>query len=373
MHFNTQIITTKMSDIFVPIEEPKGTGRLSNLQTLQGATIPAIDRVKLMSANDYEDYVTEWAHGYLNKVYNSVVHLGGSGDKGRDVIGYLDEAKTECHYYQCKHYDEQLTPSSIFIEIGKLIYYTYTGVVILPIKHYFVAPQGEGPALHDLLLKPDDLRTALINNWGDKCESKITSKTKVILNEALLKYINEFDFSLFGSLQPLEMIDQHRQTKYHSGRFGGGLTSSRKIIPTAGNIIEDFELGYTTQLFEVYSEKEGTSITNKADLASNAELNQHFNESRDSFYSAESLRQLSRDNLPNGTDVFEDLKNEVHTTIRNTERMQHGNGYERLLNCTQVAINGQYTSSPLHIEIKAEDKEGTCHHLANENKVKWVK
>jgi hypothetical protein len=356
-----------------PLETPKGVKRLSNLEILQGKAITAIDRIKIMSPDEYEDFILEWVDGYLKNEYHDVLQLGGAGDKGRDVIGYVDEGKTICDYYQCKHYQNQLSPASIYVELGKVLYYTYTGLIPVPRKHYFIAPKGEGPKLHDLLLKPEDLRKSLIKNWKEKCQTTISSPGNILLEGDFLDYINKFDFSIFGSQQPLKIIEQHMETVWHAGRFGGGLKKTRDKIPTADEQIKESELGYISQLFEVYSEKESAEIKTKSELAGKEELEDHFNESRNSFYSAESLMQFSRDNLPNGVDVFDELKSEVHTTIKSIVRMNHDSGYTRLLNCTQAAINNQYSSNPLHAEIKAQDKEGTCHHLANENKVRWVR
>jgi hypothetical protein len=354
------------------IDKPKGVNRISNRDILNGKTIPAIDRVKLMSPQEYEDFILEWVDGYLGFQFDDVVQLGGAGDKGRDIIGYVDKAKTICDYYQCKHYENQLTPTDIYVELGKIIYYTFKKIIPIPRNHFLVAPKGEGPALHDLLIDKIKLKEELKSNWDKYCLKKISS-SDIELKGEFLDYFDKFDFAIFGAIQPLKIIEEHKKTTWHPGRFGGGLTRTRGGIPSAELDIQDFEMAYVEKLFEVYSELGGTEITNKDDLLMNAELKEHFEESRNSFYSAESLKQFSRDNLPPSVDAFGDFKSEVYSSIRNVVRLEHDNGYTRLLKSSQAAIQNQYSSNPLHMEIKAQDKEGACHHLANENKVTWVK
>ena len=157
------------------VSKPKGIMRLSNSEVLSGKTISAIDTIKLMSPDEYEDFILEWVDGYMEEEYEHVLLLGGAGDKGRDIIGYIDKTKTKCDYYQCKHYDNQLTPTDIYLEIGKVLYYTFQNAIPTPRNHYFVAPKGEGPALHDLMQKPEELRKAVKENWKKYCKTKITN------------------------------------------------------------------------------------------------------------------------------------------------------------------------------------------------------
>ena len=91
-------------------------------------------------------------------------HLGGAGDKGRDVVGYLGDPQTACEWdsYQCKHYDHPLMPTDIYTELGKLCVYTNRGDFTVPRRYRFVAPRGVGVKLHDMLRNAEKLREALI-------------------------------------------------------------------------------------------------------------------------------------------------------------------------------------------------------------------
>ena len=48
---------------------------------------------------------------------------------GVDVAAFLKSPQFSdgWHNYQCKHYDHSLYPSDIWVEIGKIIYYSHQG------------------------------------------------------------------------------------------------------------------------------------------------------------------------------------------------------------------------------------------------------
>ena len=60
-------------------------------------------------------------------------------------------------------------PSDIWLELGKLVYYSYHGEFTVPRAYMFVAPQGAGSTLSKLFERPDELRTELIEKWEVKC------------------------------------------------------------------------------------------------------------------------------------------------------------------------------------------------------------
>lgn len=61
------------------------------------------------------------------KKYLTVRRFGGSGDLGVDISGFCSDKgfNGEWDNYQCKRYDHPLRPSDIWVEIGKIIYYSY--------------------------------------------------------------------------------------------------------------------------------------------------------------------------------------------------------------------------------------------------------
>lgn len=154
-----------------------------------GHHIPPIERIRLFSDSQWEDFVLEWADS-LRKRYQCVERCGGAGDIGRDVIATAQVVNGVAIWdnYQCKHYNHPLRPSDIWIELGKLVYYTYIKEYTLPRKYYFIAPQGVGTELSNLLRYPARLYESLLKNWGKYCTNKITQKSQVSLDAKLKKY-----------------------------------------------------------------------------------------------------------------------------------------------------------------------------------------
>jgi hypothetical protein len=332
-----------------------------------GLPIPPIERIKIFSSTQWEEFVLEWADS-LREEYSVVERCGGAGDMGRDIIGTCKNDDEKWENYQCKHYKHPLMPSDIWVELGKLIFYTRHGEYVYPNRYYFVAPQGAGTGLSNLLKKPEKLRAGLFANWNEKCREMITSTTKIELDADLKEYIERLDFSIFEAVPPLRIIDQHANTRWHIARFGGGLPSrppveSPPIEPTV------VEANYVRQLFDAYGEQLHRKINSKSDLTVETEHNEHC-DSRIEFYSAESLRAFSRDTLPPGQ--FEILQDEVHSGIKDEIRAKHSDGYSRVLAVVKTARTLQLTGHALVGRISVRDYGGICHQLANDLKVKWV-
>jgi len=263
-----------------------------------GPNILPIVRLRVMSHDEWEDFVLEWAHS-LKTRYAHVRRSSGSGDMGRDIIAR--ESATEVDpwdNYQCKHYGGPLAPSEIWVEIGKLCWHTYRRAFSIPREFVFVSPWGAGPTLSNLLDNPNDLRSQLLTNWDRYCRSGIQADP-VDLTEDLRTYIISLDFSIFSSASPLALIEEHRATQYHIARFGGGLPE-RPAPPDPPINAAVFETVYVRALLDAYEERYGATYSSAADV-DQADAVQHLIRSRREFYSAESLREFSRDNVPDGT------------------------------------------------------------------------
>jgi hypothetical protein len=150
-------------------------------------------------------------------------------------------------------------------------------------------------------------------------------------------------------------------------RFGLGLPARSPVDPPPGIPTAD-ETRYVQQLFEAYSDNKGRQITISQDLP--ASLQKHFNRSRESFYSAEALRNFSRDNLPSGE--FENLQEQIYTGVADTCEGVHACGLTRLIATTNRAADLSITSSPLMGKTEITDLHGICHQLANVDRLTWV-
>jgi len=355
--------------------KPKFSDRLTNNDILFGDPVSPIDRLKIVSPEVFEEIIAEWGNGFLIQTgkYTACKKCSGAGDMGRDVISIINESLGTWDNYQCKHYDHPLMPSDIWIEIGKLVYYTFMKEYTLPEAYYFVAPQGIGPALNNFFENPAKLKNEFLNQWDAKCKNEITTTKSITLDDKLKRYINRIDFKIFKGYDPNKLIEEHKKTSYYAARFGGGLIKKRQDPQPPPKKIGKDEMVYTRQLFEAYSDHKKKEIKNAKELQKHRDLEDHFIRQRESFYTADALRQFSRDNLPEEIDYFEELKGEVHTGVIDVHNGAYGDGYRRLLATVIQAKNIQITASPLENYIQQKDREGICHHLANDNKLIWVR
>ena len=343
----------------------------SSAHVTSGIPVPKAIRVKNFSPDEWEEFTEEWGTS-LKGFYIKVSRFGGSGDYGVDVAGFYTNNGFEDVWdnYQCKRYAHPLRPSDIWVELGKIIYYSYIGEYIPPRKHYFVASQGVGTTLEKLLNKPTELRTKLIENWDEHCKSKITITKNIELNDSLLSYVNTFDFTVFSSKSHIELIEAHSHTGFHAVRFGGGLPErpNPESPPIAPQVSES---RYIRQLLDAYGDYLETSLPDLSTLTSYSTLERDFRRQRERFYHAEALRNFARDTVPEGT--FSELQDEVYHGVIDVTDTDYPNGYKRMKSTVTQASTVALTANPLASVTKSQDRQGICHQLANEDRLKWVR
>jgi hypothetical protein len=352
-----------------PLPSPTGGTVASADVVAAGLPIPPIERIRIFSDSQWEDFVLEWADS-LRDQYGTVERCGGAGDMGRDIVAFDKADLAIWDNYQCKHYKAGLAPSDVWVELGKLVYYSHINEYTYPRRYYFVAPQGAGTKLSNLLRKADKLKAQLIDNWDKHCKTGITSTAIVELDGALRTYLDGLDFSIFEAVPPLRIIDQHAKTRWYATRFGGGLPARPKMVAPPATVA-DHEVTYVRSLLDAYGDHLKCSLPSVSDLGVHEDVREHFNDARLEFYSAEALRAFSRDTLPLG--AFEELQNELHGGIKDEIRAAHSDGYQRVLSVVKTARLLPITDHALKERLSLLDKGGICHQLANDGKVKWVK
>jgi hypothetical protein len=327
-------------------------------------------RVRGFSPDDWEEFIEEWASS-LKGDYLKVRRFGGSGDLGVDIAGFCTDQGFVGVWdnYQCKRYDHPLRPGDIWVEIGKIIYYSHLGEYIPPRRHYFVCSQGIGTSLEKLLNNPFELKTKAAENWDKHCLNDITSTAAVPLADALASYFDAFDFTIFSSRSLVELIEGHSKTGFHAVRFGGGLPP-RPDPALPPETPEDNESRYIRQILDAYGDSLGASLPHSAALDAHKNLKRDYLRQRERFYHAESLRNFARDTVPEGT--FDALQDEIYHGVVDVCESSHADGFERMKATVIQASNVAVTSNPLASAIKTQDRQGICHQLANDDRLIWV-
>lgn len=351
--------------------KPKPPTRTASVEHVSsGLPIPKVMRIRTFSPDDWEDFIEEWSTS-LSGTYVKVRRFGGSGDLGVDIAGFTSENGFQGDWdnYQCKHYGHPLRPSDIWVEIGKVVYYSYKKEYLPPRRYFFVASQGISTSLEQLLNNPDALKDKARQNWEKHCEKRITSTEKIPLTGPLKDYFSTFEFSVFSSKSHVELIEDHGTTGYHAVRFGGGLPPrpDPEMPPEAP---ADTESRYIRQLLDAYGDQLMVTISDPVALDAHAPIKRDFLRQRERFYHAESLRNFARDTVPEGT--FAALQDEVCHGVIDICEGRHPNGLERMRATLTQAAALSLTANPLSSVTKKQDCQGICHQLANEDRLTWV-
>jgi hypothetical protein len=204
--------------------------------------------------------------------------------------------------------------------------------------------------------------------WDKHCAAGITSGANIPLDDDLLRYITAFDFRIFKSVDPDELIEQHTSTRWHAARFGGGL-QPRPPAQAPPQTIMPHELRYVRQLLDAYGDHLGIVI-NDSDSIGDTSLVNHFSRQRERFYRADSLRRFERDSLPN-SESFAALMNEIYDGVVEISEDDHESGYQCVRAVTDAASQLHPSSYALIEHLQTADKQGICHHLANDDRLHW--
>jgi hypothetical protein len=358
---------------FKEITLKESSGEMLTAQQLAaGPVISPAARISLYSPAEWETFTEEWAFYCLPKLYKKVRKAPGANDKGVDVAGFRDAKmlKGVWDNYQCKHYDHPLRPTDVWVELGKIIWYSFRGDYKAPRDYYFIAPREVGTSLAHLLGNVDKLKEELLKNWDKYCRDEITSTQLVPMEGAFADHVQTFDFLIFKSKSILEILEQFKKSPTCVTRFGGGLPKRPKVGKPPEDVTQEESI-YVGELLKAYGDHLGQAVPDKAALVSEKKLNDHFKRQREAFYHAESLRVFVRDKVEPGT--FESLQEEIFHGVVDTSEAAHADGYACVVAVTQAAHELPIDAHPLAPSTVGQDKRGICHQLANDERLKWTK
>jgi len=249
------------------------------------------------------------------------------------------------------------------------LHHTLAGSYTTPLEYWFVTHRGVTGDLQDLLDEPGKLRAYILKNWNKYCAAAITDKGKVPLTDDLKAHIASFDFSIFRAEQPHDLINEHQKTRYHLTVFGAPLIN-RPPPPAPPSIVAPSERVYVAQLYEVIAEELGMSVTEAVDFAHSRPMRNLFDRSRITFYSAEGLKELARDHMADVA-FFDSLLTSFGDGLYHAYTAPAASGLVRLRSTVQAAQSLQLGAHVLEPHTTTLDREGVCHHLANNGTVTW--
>jgi len=366
-------VTTPFQSLPLPTPWPNANARLLGLGV--GLPVEPLVRLAHFSAEEFERLTLEWATEYLAVKFPDVYEVqqrGGAGDKGRDIVVWFDSPSVDPRrwsLYQRKHYDSKLDTSAAAAEIGKVLYYTSIGDYSIPREYWFVTHLGATSPLQDLLDDPEKLRKFTLRQWDKYCSKKITSKTAISLTPELTNHILSFDFSIFRAKQPLDLIQEHAQTRFHLTVFGLPLIERPKP-PIPPSSVAPAETGYVRQLYEVIGEDLELPICCTDDFAHVDKHKRLFERSRITFYCTEGLKELARDQMAD-SEFFDTLLDEFSNGLYHNYTATGISGLQRLISTIKAAQALQLGGHILAPLVCANDREGMCHQMANDNRLRW--
>lgn len=364
-------LATRLSPL-KPTPWPNANTRL--LGPAAGQPIDPAKRVETFDPAQYERYVLEWVDGFLQGKYAELQQRGGAGDKGRDIVAWLDPSEVtprRLDIYQCKHYANAVGLGDLLPEMGKLLYYTLMGDYPIPETYWIVAQKGVTGSLQDIIDDRERLRKAVVDGWSKHIKLKITKKVSIELDAAMQAHIKKFPFERVKVKQPHELLKEHAQTGYHLRVFGKPLIERPKP-PAPPSLVAPIELGYIRQLYAIIAEATATDVSCPADFAHLTHYAFLFAQARLAFYCAEGLKELARDGMEN-EEYFKALLDEFYNGLLMTYLMGRGiPGMKRMMTTVERAALlplGGHELAPL---VEASDRHGICHHLANDGRFIWI-
>ncbi len=345
-----------------------------NQHIIKGGVLKPSSQVLLLSADQWEDFILAAALQRLlvdGRRYAVVKRLGGAGDGGRDIEARydLDLVCDGWDLYQAKHYAHGLTPSEAFPEMAKFFKQLALKTYPRPAHYYFCCPRAVGNELHNAMaLGAKSFKDKFLAAWRDG-HTGMKGRASELTHD-VEEAIDDFDFARFIECPVHDLLDWHKHDRTaHFSLFG--IVPERgddEPMPTLPTVRED---AYIDELLRVYTEHKAAPV-GRSDIPG-SDYEEHLIAQRQVFYCAEGLQRFSRDIYPH-EEEFERLLDMVYAGIRPTvTQLRLKTGMDRVDAAVDKASSLQVQESRLSPQLRAGDLPGTCHHLVNGSRLKWVK
>ena len=349
------------------------TQRKSQL-VAKGGVIQPSAKILLLNPDQWEEFIlaaTRQRSFADGSRYAVTKRLGGAGDGGRDIEARFGQVLVRDGWdlYQAKHYAQGLTPSEAFPEMAKFFKQLALKTYPRPKTYYICCPRAVGNELHNTMAAGASVfKAKFLAAW--KAENTGMQGKAAELTADVQTAIDDFDFDRFVECPVHDLLTWHALDKAaHHDLFG--IVAERgddEPMPAQPSEHEDV---YVDELLRVYTEHK-TSLVTRGDVAS-SDYADHFTAQRQVFYCAEGLQRFSRDIYPNEPE-FERLLDMVHAGIRPTvAQLKLRTAMDRVDAAIDKASSLQVQENRLSPQLRGGDLPGTCHHLVNGGRLKWIK
>ena len=290
--------------------------------------------ISVLNAAELEDFVDDWLEQRY-KDYHSHERWSGTGDRGRDVTGYVTDRRMDGPWdnYQCKQLSTKLSEKALFVELGKIFMHSAAGTYSLPRAYTFVAPLGVVRKVREFVAHPDTLKQAFLDLWNTYIADDLVENATVTLSPEIEGKIRAFNFAqvhwLDASRLAKDPACMPALVKWFDADPG---QSPRGIVPDA---IQDNESAYLSQLVCIYEERgPGTYADPEAALACPTH-GEHLRIQRTRFFDATAFDRFYRDSTP--VDFVKTFRHEVHSGVVDVHQDEHSSKFTRLNKVMQQA------------------------------------
>lgn len=326
------------------------------------------DRLILsMNAEELEAFCRAWTE--KKSEYVDVKRLAGTGDMGRDVVGFLTENRHDGPWdnYQCKQYRDRVGRSQGLLAIGKVLYWASQGHFTPPGHFFFVAPRGLARKLDLLIDKPGDLKAALCDDWESVCANAITKKATVLLDTTVKAAIDAYDFRNVRVITIDDMMADAAVKPLLIEKFGA---DPGQYPPAAVPVdVQDEEMRYLAELVAAYGERAGMDFGHPAAVLADGEHGPDLRRQRERFFEADGFQKFYRDNTSAG--VIAGFRKDVHFGVVDRWKAPAADTLARVDAVMEHA--GTVTcAGPLAKYAHVPVKQGICHHFVNDGDLSWT-
>lgn len=147
----------------------------------------------------------------------------------------------------------------------------------------------------------------------------------------------------------------------------------KTIVPEEVDAAEA-QMGYVQALLDCYEEASGDEYVSPDDVKDTA-FEDHFRQQRKSYYLAETIHRNIRDSVTQEDEDFEVLMEEINDGIYYAYHRKYPRGLDKANAVLETAGNVQISNNTDNYMlgwVGPGEKQGVCHMLVNDHRLKWV-